>query len=235
VQISKYIQTDGKDAMRTCNKCKVDISEDLKYCPLCLKALDGYESNTERLYPLRPGHEKTVWEKNKLFYFIYAVVTSLCVLIQLMNWTGKLWVLNILAPFLVYTNILRNARRKNETISQKVLFYFVNLAFLITMIDLSNGRINWSLIYVVPFMVAVSTIIISIAALRKNPYRNEHMIRQAVFLLISFMPLAYQLIVHSSTWWPSIATACLSAMIFFLMLTFAAKKFKNEMKKRFYF
>jgi hypothetical protein len=221
--------------MRYCSKCKVNVSEDRRSCPLCMKTLDISEGVAERLYPLRPVHEKTVWEKNKIFYFTYAIITSLCILIQLTNWTGKPWVLNILAPFLVYTNMLRNIKRKNETVSQKVLFYFVNLAFLITMIDLSNGNINWSLIYVVPFMVAASTIIISVEALRKDPHKNEHMIRQAVFLLISFMPLVYQLIVHSGTWWPSITTAFLSAVIFSLMLTFTAKKFKNEMKKRFYF
>jgi hypothetical protein len=221
--------------MKTCDKCGIDIDSSLDICPLCQRTIDSGAYDTDRLYPKRPGHDRTMWEKNKFIYFVIASITGLCVLLQIMNWTGTPWVLNILAPFIVYTNILGNLRRKNEKASQKILFYFLNLAFLVIMIDLSNGRIDWSLVYVVPFMIAVSTILVSIVALRRNQHRNDHIIRQVVFMFLSFLPLAYQLIVHGRTWWPSITSAFLSALIFFLMLTFAAKKFKNEMKKRFYF
>jgi hypothetical protein len=231
----KYIPTDGKGNMKTCDKCRVDIDCSLNTCPLCQRVIDSCGYDADRLYPKKPGHDRTLWEKNKLIYFVIASITGLCVLLQTMNWTGIPWVLNILAPFIVYTNILGNLRRKDEKASQKILFYFLNLAFLIIMIDLSNGRINWSLVYVVPFMIAVSTILVSIIALRRNKHRNDHIIRQVVFMFLSFLPLTYQLIAHSRTWWPSITSAFLSALIFFLMLTFAAKKFKTEMKKRFYF
>ncbi len=223
--------------MRLCKQCRVAVDAHLKRCPLCLEAIEAEDFVTEKAhYPDYAVSMSTEKRDMKLKLWVYISVFSavLCLLINLLTWKGVPWFLYVVSSVLYAWLFVGHSVFSKKHIGHKLLMQLIGASLLLIIIDAADGRSNWALNYVVPFLIIGTSVTITIIVFVRHQLWRDYMIYDVITIALGFLLLFTSWVSSAKVLWPSIAAGFVVLMALLSLIIFASRKLITELKKRFH-
>lgn len=232
--------------MKYCGKCKIKVNTDTHKCPLCSGVLiepGGQESgddNASRMpdslrYP-DPAIE-AVHRYNfvfRLFLFISVVITSTCLLINILTYSGTLWSLYVAGTLLYIWITVAYPLFTKKKIGQIIVVNTIATSIYVFSLELATRTQGWGLTYVTPFLFIGATLLITFIIFLKRLKWREYTVYQTIMVIMGFLPVIFCVTGLVTAYWPSILSAFYSFLTLSGMFIFGDKKYKDELIKRFH-
>ncbi|GHU53299.1 hypothetical protein AGMMS49975_10990 [Clostridia bacterium] len=224
--------------MTKCIRCGVSVDGQHKNCPLCGRRLDN-KGGGKTEYPAYGQSYRRIKTftlyKLYLFLTISAILISTTVNVMTLPTDPVFWS-GIVTCALLYTLItIRNTIISKRHIGAKILVQFISLAVFMFVIDICNGFSKWSTNYVIPFLIVVSTVIITIIALTKKSLWLDYAGYLFAMFFISLCPIVLFVFRLATVIWTGVMAVLYSVLTIIGLIIFSDEKFKNETRKRFHF
>lgn len=217
--------------MKKCNKCKVNISNDIDNCPLCNQELEKINDDFEIDYP-----EKYKLPFNgfvlKLISFISISISLICLAINISFSPKLLWSILVIYCLLYLWLNIHYAMKPNKNFAMFILIQVVGISILTFLIDYLFTKGRWSINYVIPLLFILGSSIISLICIIKPMKFYNYNLYQFVVIILSFCPMISVLLNITTVLWPSLLATIYSVITLLGMFIFADKKTKHEIKKR---
>ncbi len=231
--------------MKYCGKCKLKIDTNEPKCPLCSAVLtdsgvlcdrdsEGNKPATEK-YP-KPEKE-AIYRYNfvlRLLVFISVVITSTCLLINILTFNGVLWSAYVAGTLLYAWITVAYPVFKKRKIGQIIVINTISTAIYVYSLELATETQGWGLTYVTPFLFIASTLLITFIILLKRLKWREYTVYQTIMVIMGFLPVIFCAAGLVTSIWPSVLSAFYSFLTVIGMFIFGDKKYKDELIKRFH-
>lgn len=232
------------DKSQHCDVCKVDVSSDLRYCPLCGKFMskkgDQKPQRNEKSYP---DYDFSYIHRAKTIRIISDILLLaglLVVIINLLAWTQPLWFPYVLASLLAFYMVLVFPFRSDENYLSSVPISVVVISLFIIFIDsygfLTRGFVfGYSIAYVAPGILSLGSLVCGLFGLFSNRYdivclKGILTLNISAFIFLVIKLAAFKHFVS----WPTVAFFAMSFGFLAMILIFKHKKFIKEMNKKFH-
>lgn len=221
--------------MTKCSHCGVIVDSNLMKCPLCFNSLNKGKDKTFFEYPEYKSSDKSVLKfKLKVLAFIFISIICVSVLINLLTWNGYPWFLFIATSLFYIWLLIRNTIVSKSLYGTKVITQLIGLSVLIIVIDILSHGDNWSVNFVIPGFLMLSTLLVTIKIYTNKLKWGDYFIFLILLVLLGFAPLVLYLLNISSVLWPSAASALFALLTLIALSIFSHKEILNELIKRFH-
>jgi len=221
--------------MKYCNACNVYVLGSNQCCPLCFSELSG--TDTEDIRESYPKMKEIPKKYNFIlrFFLFLSIATGLvCLLINLLDWSGTLWSLIVATGILLLWETIGFMILSKKNIGWKLFAQMLAVLIVFITIDAVTGWRAWSIGYFAPFVFIASSCTMTIILYIKRTQWREYMLFQFIIAINGFIPVVLYWCGLTNVLWPSAAGALYSLLSLLGMMIFFDKQFKNEMKKRFH-
>lgn len=229
---------------RECSACKVQVSADLSYCPLCGKYLLLNEGDKiEKKDSSFPDYDYTYINRGKWVRTIkttFINASLICFLINILFGSKPYWFPYVIASLaLLYLTVFLPFKRENNFLQCLVRSAVLCSLFLI-FIDFYNYKMwgtifGWSFVYAAPSVLTAFSIVIGILGLSLRKYDVLHFYASLVMILLSGIYLGLKFLFFETTpAWATLMFVCASVIVSIVLLTFKYKKVLKDMLKRFH-
>ena len=222
--------------MKHCDKCGVDIIDNVNHCPLCGRNISK-ELILDESFACFP--DNNVWRNKRklitnIFLWIIIFGTIITTFLDLLLnktityspfvWTGTaLAIIDIILPIKKYWSFPVVSTMLVITISAYLLF-----------IEFFTKTFGWGLIYVIPFFLLASTIYCFLIICIRNYFKGiEFVIPLLIFCVLSLASF-FTNYFCGFVFWPALVTAITSVVCFTSILIFRFRKVQQEFKKSFF-
>lgn len=224
--------------MKKCLSCGVLVDDAHARCPLCQR-----EFSAPGTVPENPWYPRyTVVEKErksnlnlKIVAFLVLVVSSICIVINLLTGAGHLWSLNVLSSILYAWLSVRHTILSKAHPGTKIIVQVFGISGLLFILNSMSGSARWSVNYVFPFLVIGATLLITILIISKKMRWKEYSGFMIALILLGFAPLIFYAFGLSQVLWTGVTAAMYAFLTLIGMLLFSEKGFKNELIRRLHF
>lgn len=224
--------------MKRCLKCQVNVSTTRKTCPLCGNFLEN--SSNEEVLTSYPPYEPVVRKRNiflRILLFICLVGSSISVVVNLLNYNGQLWSLDVIVGAIYIWILFKSTILSKRPIAGKLVIQMIFISLVLGVIDyVSNKTLinSWAISYAIPALSIATTISIIIVLLIKRMRYSDYVLYFIETIFLGFVPLVFYLFKLTNILWPSLSAAGLSLVTILGMIIFADRQTKDELKKRFH-
>ena len=221
--------------MLHCDKCNVDIADDINNCPLCGRDLEN-KSETES-FKCYPDNKIWISKRNllvkSLFWFtIIGVIIS--VFLELLffnrlwyNWyviTGEaLFLINVVAPL-----------KFRWSFSAISLIVSITICLYVLFLELFTNSFGWGLNYAIPMFLLFCTLYTTMIIVTRNYYQGYDFVVCLLVLAILSVALFLYNILSGGIVWPALVAFLTSVTCFISFLIFRFKKVKGQIEKKFF-
>lgn len=235
--IYRYILIIGGFLVNRCDKCNVSVDENLKRCPLCQKSITDIDRKDENLlYPKYKVDKQKGRLVFKYFLFMSIALASTTIFINLLTlkFYHELWFLYIVLAILYSWLLVRNTILSKMHTGAKILFQLFGISSILYIVDVNTGFNNWSVNYVLPFLLIGTTLLITIIVYTKKLLWSQYIGYAITAIFIGFIPIILYGLRVIDVFIPSAVSALYSILTLILMFVFSNKKFKDEFVRRFH-
>ena len=219
--------------MKYCEKCQMEIENNIPRCPLCGKGLSEKSGDYVMEYPLTHSlrRYKTAI---KIIWFSALLISGVLIIVNFLTQVRWLWVLTGICSlwYLAVTAVF--AIRSSRNIGLMILVQTIGISLLTLEIDSSFGFRRWSLNYVIPLLLSFSVLLLTVLILCKPVMLRDFIVYLFVIAALGLAPVVLLVLGMATVPWPYTAAGFLSAAVMVGMFLFASRKTKHEMKKRFH-
>ena len=222
--------------MKYCNKCNVTVLGNKRHCPLCSSILSNSEETDN--YEGYPDIKENSGKYNlllRLFLFLSIAGSLICLLINLLYWSGILWSLIVATGMLLLWETVGLLILSKKNIGLKLIAQMLVVIIVLITIDCVTGWNAWSIGLFAPFVIIASTCVMTVVLYINRAKWREYMLYQFVISINGFIPVILFRCGLIKIIWPGAIGALYSLLTLVGMLIFANKQFKNELNKRFHF
>lgn len=222
--------------MRTCAKCKLQISDPTVVCPLCKSVLGDSDGNeTTIAYPSSEIDSRQYHFVKRLLIFLSVIAAGTSVVINFLTYDGFLWSLITIAGVLYLWAVISHSVANHINIASKILVQAFLGSLFIVLIDYLAGYRGWSVDYVIPSIFSAADIAVLIIILINRMDWRNYLLYQFTIALLGFAPLILYLINLSHS--PVLVIICtsLSALSLLGTVIFGDKTVKSELRRRLHF
>lgn len=220
--------------MKYCDKCKVSIRGNDKYCPLCQGHITGEDE--EEVFPYIQTIYKQYSVVFRILLFISVVIGVLTVAINFMfhekgYYLSVFVILGIVSVWLSLSIAIRS--RKN--LPQNILYQVIIVSLLSLLWDYMTDWVGWSIDFVIPITCICGMVATIIVTKIMKSYIEGQLIYIVLIGILGIIPILFLTsgIVHIIL--PSLICICLSIITLSFMMIFNGKKTKSELKRRLHF
>lgn len=222
--------------MRFCDKCKVNIADEINHCPLCGRDISNDNKIEEEMFKCYPNNK--IWVDKRNFYlnllFVIAIIgTVICIGIDLFfnkkfvfSWyviTGViLLIIDVILPL-----------KKRWSFSAVSTIVALSICAYIIFIELFTKTFGWGLIYVIPFFLLFMCINSFSIILSRNYRSLDFFVPLIIFTILSVALFVYNYI-FGHVIWPSLVVFITSIVFTILIIIFRFKKVKQQIEKNFF-
>ncbi len=222
--------------MKYCNICKVIIENGLSTCPLCKRKTIKHHGLAENDFPAQTLiNEDININIIKVLIFIFIALAGTNIVLNLTFSFEIIWApYFIIALFYAYL-LLRMAMKYYKNIGNVVIINVIMLSIMGFILDMYLGFSNWSINYLIPFVILAGIIALTIFIMVKPTNLIEYFI---YMLLIAFFGIILLVLMWCGVVTiklPSIITVFISLLSIIGMFIFGDNRAKNEFIKRFHF
>lgn len=219
--------------MKYCEKCQMQIENNISKCPLCGETL----LKTDNLFIEEYSDTHTLHKFKlaaKVIWFSALLVTGTLVILNFLTRFRWLWALVGISSVWYLAISAVFAIRSSRNIGLMILVQTMGISLLTFVIDFSFGFRRWSLNYVIPLLLSFSILLLTVFILCKPLLLRDFIVYLFVVAALGLAPALLLGIGLATVPWPPVATGFLSAAVFVGMFLFASRRTKHEMKKRFH-
>ncbi len=195
--------------MQVCRKCKISIRGDKACCPLCQGPLTGEPEN-----PAFPTLELPKISGVSLFKIALFIFVILEVVMMLLNYfTGFQYHIFNLIMFWAIVGIadLAFAMYLHGNTIKLVTIQAYVIMLICAFIDYGNGRMGWSVIWMIPSTLISLMILTAIIGYAEHLYLNDYVIYMMFDLLMALLQLI--LVPLGINHLPYMALVCTAVMV----------------------
>ena len=227
--------------MQYCKHCHAYYYKKESTCTICGRPLveTTYENKV-----LTQGYPAIVLQKNhaKFISKIFGVISiAVVVILALVNFATYMdnpspWSLIIIGPIFYAWILLAQVVVSKQNYFTKVNMQVIILSLIMLIIDIMTGYSAWSLTYVIPSILAVTTVVLPIVVASKP--KNYYLHVRSLFFLM-FLNLAVGIIglvtpfMQTDIIWTSLSLLTIAILLCATMFTFARKDTWIELIKIF--
>jgi hypothetical protein len=220
--------------MKYCKKCGVYVRGS-RSCPLCSSVLGkNAESEDPSDYPYTKERPKESRILLRILLLLSAAGISICIFLNLLFWDGVLWSFIVAAATLLLWETCGLLIRGKKNIGLRIIGQMFTVLILLITTDAVTGWNRWSVEIAVPFVIILSTLVMTVILYVNRRKWREYMIYQFLITLNGFFPVLLYWFHLAEILWPAVVGASYSILTLAGMLLFANRQFKSELKKRFH-
>lgn len=227
------LSTKRKDEkMKRCEKCRVDVAGDRKYCPLCQNELGEAEGEVREAFPRIP----TIYHQYNLFFRILILVSIVagvtCVTINLLVPDSGWWSVFVVAGFICLWVSLAIGVRKRKNIPKNMMYQVVVLSLLGVGWDLLTGWRGWSLDYLFPIVCMCAMLTFSILYRVLHMHLSDVLIYLILDAFFGILPVVFFFTGLLRVPYPSLICAASSVISLSVLLLFEGESLAAELRRR---
>lgn len=219
--------------MKYCNKCKIDISGTLHYCPLCQNEL--LQKNTEKEEALFPN-SYNLYTSNHLLLrilgFISITIAIISVIINLMFPSTLWWSLIVVITTGCVWLSLAAAISKHRNLLRYLLYQSLIICLFAAFLDYLTGSKGWSVDLVLPTTFSLAMIVMYLLSKILHLQTGDYMIYLLLDALFGILPAFILLTrpLHSRI--PSIICVAISLISVASLIIFEGRNIFQELDRR---
>lgn len=221
--------------MNRCTECEIVTAENT--CPLCHRVLaeDG-NAEENRAYPVYDQQEyKTRARISKLAIIGGLLATLTCFAVNLIVMPHFLWVFYVAVAVFYLLVSLNHTILSASHLGGKITAQVISLTILLLVIDGMSGSMQWSVNYVVPFVIIAGILLISIMMLKVRMKWTGYISFLLMMIGFGFLPLILYLSGVADVLWPSVSAGSFGVATFIAMLLVANQSVMTQLGRRFHF
>ena len=224
--------------MHYCDKCNVEIADNISHCPLCGRnILQENEKIDKESFVSFPDNKIWIDKRNNLMNLLFWAViigTIISIVVNLIvehqvsfGWyvlTGSVFVMvNVVLPI------------KNKWSFSAISTVFgVTTCLYMLFIELYTHTFGWGLIYVIPLFLLFMTLYATTIMFFRNYYKGfEFVVSLLVFAVFSTAIFIFNY-AKGYTFWPSLASSLTSITCFVAFFIFRRRRVKRQFQKKFF-
>lgn len=221
--------------MRHCDKCDVDIMDDVNNCPLCGRDISTKDSVESFLcYP-----DNKIWQskRNTLINFafwasIIGMLISIFVEWLIFKQISYNWYVITGVAMFVLTVIL--PLKFKWSFSFVCTFIGLCICGYILFLELFTNSFGWGLYITIPFFIMFMALYSTFITVLRNYYKGfDFVVCLLVFSILSIAVFMYN-ILSGGLMWPSLVAFLTSITCFIFILIFRFKSVKKQLEKNFF-
>ncbi|WP_211364919.1 DUF6320 domain-containing protein [Salinicoccus hispanicus] len=205
-------------------------------CPLCHAKVGAQATQVQgTLYPAYDTKEyRTKTRISRLAIFLGVLTVLICLAINIIVLPEFLWVFYVAVSVFYVLILLSHTILSRSHLGGKIVAQVVSLTILLLVIDLMSGSIQWSVDYVVPFLIVGGILLMSIIILKVRLRWGGYVSFLLLMLALGFLPALFYVAGVATVLWPSIVAALFAMTTFSAIFLFANRAFKTQLGRRFH-
>ena len=222
--------------MKRCDKCDVDIMDDINNCPLCGRNIstEKIEHQTFLCYP-----DNKVWVNKRnaflkallLFSIIGMLISIFLELLLFKRFWYNAYVVTGEALFLICIYMPLKFR---WSFSNASLVVGLTICAYIIFLELFTNSFGWGVYYVVPLFILFMSLYSTFIIMLRNYYKGFEFIRCLLMFALCGVAIFTYNTLSGGVLWPSLVVFLTSVTCFVIFLFFRFKKVKNQFEKSFF-
>jgi hypothetical protein len=221
--------------MKRCNKCNIEIVEDVGVCPLCQHGLEQVTADSKI-----PMYPKIEFDKQKfillirVFMFISIILAAGLIVINIATYNGLWWSLICVGAIVYFWITVRYSIQNNTNRAAKILVQTIAGMGLCLLIDIVTGYHGWSINYVIPAIILVAYFAIVVLMIVNFMSWQSYLLFQITLVLFSVILVGLYFLNIITEPVVSFVTVGITLVIFVGTIVFGDKKAKTELIRRFH-
>lgn len=217
--------------MRYCNNCKVNVTGNRKYCPLCQEILKG-EKTTNEVFPKISFVYKEHGMFFKIMLLVSIIIASVSVAFNILLPARGAWSLFILGGLASIWASMMSAINKRNNIPKNIVYQVMIISVIAVIWDLLTGWRAWSITYVIPFVCIFAMISMAIISNVRKLHVEDYILYVIIDALFGFVQIFFIVIGGLTALYPSLICIVTSVISLSTILIFEDKKLIAEIKRR---
>lgn len=221
--------------MKRCNKCNIELVEDISVCPLCQHGLETISQEKKReMYPRIEFDNHKFILLIRIFTFISIILALGLITINIATYSGGWWSLICVGAIVYFWITVRYSIQNNTNYAAKILVQTIGGMGLCLLIDIVNGYQGWSINYVIPAIILVAYLAIMILMIVNFMNWQSYILFQFTLVIFSMILMGLYLLHIITKPILSYVTVGITLVIFIGTIVFGDKKAKTELIRRFH-
>lgn len=219
--------------MNQCPNCEVWTRQ--PKCPLCRMDMDEDRAEKSVWYPeydIAEQKKRTNISRLAILLGTFAVV--ICLAINMIVIPQFLWVFYVAVAVFYVVVSLSHTILSASHIGGKITAQVISLTIVLLVIDMMSGNLQWSVDYVVPFLIIAGILLISIIILTVRLKWTGYFSFLLMMIAMGFVPIIFYISGLATVFWPSLTAGLFAVTIFAVLLLFANQTFMTQLGRRFH-
>ncbi len=221
--------------MRVCKRCRVEVLDDTRVCPLCSSVLDISEGGQScNGYPDVKAESRKYALVLRLYSFLAIVIEAALAAINYIHFREVWWSAISGIAFLYFYVTLRYSLRKNTGYQKRIIIQIIGAVAMVVAIDHILGYQGWSVNYILPGAILLLDVTVILLMLI-NMQNWQSYISMQILTVVSAAAcvLLWRLGLITSPILTCLAMACSLCMLLGTLMI-GDRKAKAELKRRFH-
>jgi hypothetical protein len=219
--------------MSRCNRCKIEVRDDIEICPLCKCVLEKTE-NVGNTYPNVRISTKKINLIIRIYIFLAILAEVLLVFINYKTFKETYWSVITGGALLYILIVLKSVFEDSMEYRRKSIIPVITGILYVILIDIMTGFHGWSLNYVLPGgIMLVNTAIIFIMLINSRNWQS-YLLFQMITILWSIVPFILYKIGIITYIMVSLVALAYSVFLFLGTMIIGGRRAETELKRRFH-
>lgn len=219
--------------MSRCNRCKIEVRDDIEICPLCKCVLEKTE-NVGNTYPNVRISTKKINLIIRIYIFLAILTEVLLVFINYKTFKETYWSVITGGALLYILIVLKSVFEDSMEYRRKSIIPVITGILYVILIDIMTGFHGWSLNYVLPGgIMLVNTAIIFIMLINSRNWQS-YLLFQMITILWSIVPFILYKIGIITYIMVSLVALAYSVFLFLGTMIIGGRRAETELKRRFH-
>lgn len=232
--------------MKKCKICNLDFSTDRYTCPFCKNLLTNSDetSQIETIHQEYPKFKDKIIKKNtvhKIFAFFSIIAILVVIVTNLYEYSkgiNSLWSIITLMGIITLWSLIYGIIISRKNTTKRIFSFGFNLSLLMLAIEYcsitnKSNYSNWSITYVIPFILITTLSTINLLVITRRKSYPSYIGYQFWTSLLLILYHTFYLLNINKTFWTSLICLLYGIATIFAIFFFGGKKAKEEFKKRF--
>lgn len=222
--------------MKHCDKCNVNILDDISNCPLCGRDISN-KNETSQTFLCYPNNKHWSDKRNltaNMFLWLLIIGTIISGVIELLIFKQYKYNFYVLTGTMIAIFDIILPIKYRWSFNAISIVATLTLCAYILFLELFTQTFGWGVYYVIPLFLLFMTLYSLTIVLIRNYYKRfEFVISLLIITVISIVLFLYNYISKGIVW-PSLVTFLTSITCFVFILIFRFKKVKQALEKSFF-
>lgn len=222
--------------MKRCEKCGVDIADMINHCPVCGKALEPAQTDSQQ-FANYPNNKIWIDRRNlvlKILLFIALAGTILSIAVDLFFNRTLAFSWYVITGFALFFVCIYLPLKKHWSFSTSSTVVGITLCAYIVFLELYTQTFGWGVNYVLPFFLLAMSAYCCVIVFSRNYFKGfEFFFPLSIYAFLSTANFVVCYCLNLVIW-PSFSCFLASITMVALSFVFRYRKVKRELEKSFF-